>query len=342
MSPANRTPREVLPLWKATVPEFVTALAWSPLGDRLAIGAADGTLALADKNGKPVGEVEAHPLGLLTLAWSHDGTHLATGGQDKKLRVWKASPLEALSACEAGGNSVERVAWCPTAPFIASASGRFLRIWKPTGEMLEEFRTVRHSITAIEWSRDGGMVALGSFEGVRLHRPGVAEAVAKSSQEAPMVSLAWNPRGDFLVGGTQENALLIWNIPKNDDLQAGPYDFKVRQLSWDAEGRYLATGGSTDVSVWDFSVRDMAGARPSFLAIHREPVAALAFQKAGPLLASCGMDGMLAFWNPRLSDHPVALGGGPGPCSAIAWHPNGSHVAVGFEDGSVAVWPAPR
>ena len=48
--PEARQLRDLSPAWHAAVPEYVTALAWSPLGDRLAIGAADGTLNLTYPN----------------------------------------------------------------------------------------------------------------------------------------------------------------------------------------------------------------------------------------------------------------------------------------------------
>lgn len=60
----------------------VLAVAWSPAGDRLAIGGADGRLALCDASGGRVAELA--PGGWVNaLAWSQDGGLLAAAaGRD--------------------------------------------------------------------------------------------------------------------------------------------------------------------------------------------------------------------------------------------------------------------
>ena len=40
------------------------------------------------------------------------------------------------------------------------------------------------------------------------------------------------------------------------------YSTKVRELSWHANSRFLATGGGPAVVVWDFSGKGPAGSKP--------------------------------------------------------------------------------
>ncbi len=80
---------------------LVTArdLAISPSGEVLAVP-ADNELVFFDlRTGEPIARVEAAPPGnlILHVAWSPDGTMLASTGVDRKIRLWPTGDLSALS-----------------------------------------------------------------------------------------------------------------------------------------------------------------------------------------------------------------------------------------------------
>jgi WD40 repeat protein len=153
--------------------------------------------------------------------------------------------------------------------------------------------------------------------------------------------VAWSPDGRYIATGDQDATVHFWVVKSGEDLQMWGYPTKVRELSWDGASRYLATGGGPAVTVWDCSGKGPAGTTPLSLEAHEDYVSALAFQGAGPLLASGGEDGIVALWRPGASKMPRALENLGAAVSGLAWSPDDRAVAAGGEDGGVAALEAP-
>ena len=56
--------------------------------DMFVIGASDGKFYFVQRNGKIDKSVEAHKGAVLVAKWSHDGSGLATGGEDGFVKIW--------------------------------------------------------------------------------------------------------------------------------------------------------------------------------------------------------------------------------------------------------------
>src|SRR3954468_20585681 len=86
----SRSPENKLRLaWKASVPDHVIGVAWSPDGRFLATAAVSGPVMIFDVNtGKPAHELTGHGFGTAAVAWQPGGSLLATAGQDGKVRLW--------------------------------------------------------------------------------------------------------------------------------------------------------------------------------------------------------------------------------------------------------------
>ena len=105
-------------------------------------------------------------------------------------------------------------------------------------------------------------------------------------------------------------------------------------------GRYLATGGGQEVTVWDCSGRGPAGTKPITLSGHQDFLSVVRFQHLGKLLASGGADGMVYVWQLQgrrssLAVYEAALATG---VTSLVWSPNDQYIAVGDESGGVSVF----
>ena len=69
------------------------------------------------------------------VAWSMDRQHLASAGQDGKIRLWDPTTGTQTREMPGGASWVERVAWGPTGNLLASAAGKKLRLlWLSCGD----------------------------------------------------------------------------------------------------------------------------------------------------------------------------------------------------------------
>ncbi len=146
----------------------VTSVAWSPdWGTRLATGAEDGVVRVwsADEIGPSALRGHAGPI--TSVAWSPDGTRLASASRDHSVRLWLGeAPLRVLVGHTA---AVEKLAWSPDGATLASVSeDETLRLWR-VGSGVELQRIAVDPGASLLWSRDGRHLAVhGSGGEIRL------------------------------------------------------------------------------------------------------------------------------------------------------------------------------
>jgi WD40 repeat protein len=116
------------------------------------------------------------------------------------------------------------------------------------------------------------------------------------------------------------------------------YQTKVRELAWDKDSRFLASGGGEIITVWDVSGKGPRGRTPMQLEGHAGKVTQLAFQYRGPLLASGGSDGTAFIWDLKGGKRHRRQLAPPAAISALAWCADDTALAIGAADGAVCVW----
>jgi WD40 repeat protein len=88
-----------------TVNDEVAAVAFSPDGRTLAVAVGRGVRLWDVDTGHVTASLEGHEGRIKCLAYSHDGTLLATGGYDQTIRLWRAARAsESLRPVAAAAN----------------------------------------------------------------------------------------------------------------------------------------------------------------------------------------------------------------------------------------------
>lgn len=225
------------------------AVAWSPAGDRIAVGCIDG-IVLVDAAGE---QIARHRGGwCASLAWSFDGARLAAG-VGKSTVVYRADGAELFrhhrdstvtavdwinrrvaSAAYGGVHvcHVSRGAAADVLPFTGSlltmaispdrrwaASGNqdaTLHVWRvgKTGEELS-MSGYPTKITALAFSPDSMLLASGGGQDVTVwdfggRGPrGSTPRILAAHQQA-ITGLAWSPRGDMLAAVAGDGCVAVW------------------------------------------------------------------------------------------------------------------------------------
>ncbi len=336
--------------WKAEVDDHIIALAWSPTGTKLAAATVSGPIHIFSSDGAAHLTLPGHALGTMTIAWSSDGQHFASGGQDGKIHLWEITAREPQATIEAGPAGsrpwVEELAWNPmgggksTPHLLASAAGRKLRLWNAAGELQREFEDHPSTIASIAWKPGTQFLTTAAYSQLAIYTPGGEKAHRRFEWKGSILKIAWSPNGKFVATGDQDSTVHFWYDKTGKDLQMWGYPTKVRELSWDATSRYLATGGGADVTVWD-CIKSPAGSTPISLKAHEAFLTDLAFQHRGPLLASGAQDGRVMLWQPGKDRKGHAGIGINSPVAKIAWAPDDRTLAVGTEAGGIIAFATP-
>jgi WD40 repeat protein len=316
-----------------TLDDWVRALAWSPDGLEVAAACADGTVAAVDADGQ-LRSLQRHDAPATTVSWSSTGV-LASGGEDGRVLI-DGTPHEL------GAGWVEHVAWRPDGASLAAAHGRAVHVLGADGASLGVSAEFPATVACLDWHPRGVELAAGSYGGVHLLRGKDARTVRRLKWKGSVLAIAISPDGLRLAHGNQDASVHFWDLRRGSELEMWGYTTKVRQLAWRHDGRFLATGGGTAITIWNFAGRGPAGTRPQELDHHTEPITWLGFQPRSRLLASTAQDGFAALWKPGSDDLPLAVVAVDDELTTAAWSPDGNRLALGGANGSVAIARAER
>ncbi len=152
---------QFLPFEPAT---FVRAVAVQPNGQYLAIGKEDGRVSLYSLRSQEAPIIYSpHTKGIRALAWSPDGTRLASSGKDKAVHVFDFATKQ-LSSSMKNTSVINGLAWDPrnTGRIALAAGDGALRLWEiGTGTQIS-YQGHTGALTSVTWSTQG--LATGSLD----------------------------------------------------------------------------------------------------------------------------------------------------------------------------------
>ena len=277
------------------------------------------------------------------MSWSPKDPLIASSGQDGTVRLWDPASGKELENFPAGASWSEQLAWSPKGDWLATGAGKQLKFWAPGKGVVYTFKEHPSTITGLAWKSDGAMLAVCHYGAVRFYDPHSGGLAKTLPWKTSLISISWSPDSRWVVAGTQELSVQIWEIPfrAGEELAMSGYQAKVRELAWHSNGRFLATGGGNEIMVWNCGGGGPAGTTPRILEGHTAKITALDYQASGHLLASGGADSTVLFWNAGKSSSPLGKALLPGSIEVLKWSPAQARVAAGTLDGTLAVVAAP-
>ncbi len=329
--------------WNGKLDDYVTTLAWSPDGARLAAGAVSGQVAIYHAGeGKIIHLLDAHAEGCDALGWRPDGQALATAGRDGKWKLWNAAAGKLLVEHEAGALWAEQLAWSAKpvgdrGHLLAVSAGSQVTLWNEHGEAVGGPMKFTRNVADFAWILNSTTLAVAMSTGVSLREPLTGDQEREFVSRDPILSIAFSPSGKWLMTGNQDCSVHVWNTDNGAEMHMRGFAAKVRQLAWHRGSRWLATGGGEAVSVWDCSGRGPEGRTPLVLEWHPDLITALHYQVGGDWLASGARDGSVAVWSPTQRQNLISGAKISSGVTKVAWSPDGESLAVSGEGGDVQV-----
>ena len=233
--------------------DYVTAVAWSSDGKRIATGADDGVRVWDAVTGESLFSLEYSRL-VRSVAWSPDGSRIATASDDGVRVLDAVTGVELLSLKRSC--LVWSVAWSPDGSRIATGSFGDVRVWDAvTGKELLSLG-YGHLVESVAWSPDSRRIAAGYGVGdVRVLDAVTGVELLSLKCRYGSWSVAWSPDGRRIAAASDGRAR-VWDAVTGKELLTLECDYMVKSVAWSPDGRRIASASDGGVRVWDAVTRE--------------------------------------------------------------------------------------
>ena len=335
---ALRTKR-LTPAWETRLSDCVVALEWAANGEVLAAATIDGKVSLIPKKGGDVLTFTAHAPGMGALAWHPDKELLVSAGQDGFVRAWAANG-EKVWEYKAGRAWIEKLAWSRQGQekTLAVANGKQLTLLDSSGQLVANSEALGSTLADLCWYPNGEMVLAAAYGGLQVFHGASAKRLRSYEWKGAMWNCRWSPDGRWVAGGSQENAVHIWDANSGEHLHMPGYQAKIRALHWSHDSKWLATGNGMDVLLWDCAGKGPNGRAPQMFGAHSRNVTELRFRHQGTVFAAGGKDGNLMIWDANGEPEPLAAFIGEAEIGVVRWSPDDKLLAISTANGGVIIF----
>jgi WD40 repeat protein len=320
--------------WRASFDAQPVAVAPTAFG--MAVGLDDGQVVHLDaRTGRAHARLKVHDDGLLTLVSSPDGTLVATGGADGRIRL---STTEGVLASGLTRAWVDRLAWIDRRSVVASAGTGLFQLGLD-GQLATH--DLGRGVMALTTSGAvPGLVAVAVTGALLLAEARDLSRIEEHRLLATPRSLAAHPRGLGWAMGTQECSLVCLRMTDRRASRLEGYVRPARDLCFSPDGASLATSGMNLLVVWSLPRLDCNEAEASVVETDGEPVALVRFHPSGRGLAVVTKPGNLIVLDSRTRTrqrHALAA-----PPTALVFSPDGDWLACATADGALRAydWPS--
>ena len=304
-------------------------------------------------SGRPVGEpLKGQTSYVRRLAFSPDGTTLASAGGDGTVLLWDVasgrSISEPLTTHEDEVSSVAfsadgtRLVSVGVTDFGSGGGRGTVRQWEVTsGQPIGEPTSLHGWVSVAALSLDGTRLAYGDGAAIRVWDVSTGRQIGEPMPgPATVYSVAFSPDGGRLASGDADGTARLWDVssgrPIGEPLTGHTYHVKTVAFSPDG-GKLASAGEDLTVRLWDLSVvrpLGQATTAPCRLGEKRRVESATA-----PSLRPATGDGIV-----RLRDtsngRPIGepLVGHTGSVEALAFSRDGTRLASRDDAGTVRLW----
>jgi WD40 repeat protein len=312
---------------------------------------------------------------VFAVAWSPDGTRIASGSWDKTVQVWDAASGKAITIYTGHSGAINSIAWSPdnsaivsssvdgTAQVWAAKSARPLLTYKGHASSIFQY-----GVSSVAWSHNGGYIASGADDNtVQVWTADTGTLVqtyrghTNLSNPSVVRAVAWSPNDRSIASGAYDKTVRVWDAltGKTSVVYHAHLD-RLCSLAWSPDGQYIVSASDDgEVRVWAVNSQSTLYARSNknkytpppdplgrpvsrreeddFYAVGTN-VFAVSWSDKRDRIAAVNVGGYILAWDALTQTNISAYSSSTLFVNAVAWSPGGTELVSGNDGNLAQVW----
>ncbi|HXD89316.1 MAG TPA: M56 family metallopeptidase [Urbifossiella sp.] len=292
-----------------------------------------------------------HTDAVTAIAFSPDGSRIATTSDDGTARTWNSTDGRKLAALDGRGKWMKSVAFSPDGrTLVTGGYDKTVRLWNAaSGAALAAWSGHTGGIRAVAFSPNGQFVASGGAENiVRLWDATRGIAVRHWKHDGAVNALAFSPDGTLLASGGDDRMVRFWQTGTGrESVSPVALPDAVTTLSFTDSGFGLVAGTKSGhlvhINPQDGQVRGYLGREPGQPVeqpAHIAGIVAIQNLPATRSLRTIAQDGTTLIWTVATLQTAPAVFRTEHAVGCVALAPEGTLLAIGGRDGAIRLWDA--
>jgi len=280
------------------------------------------------------------------LHWNPEGSRLATGSYDGKVRIFTKSKWTLLHTLAKHQGPVFALKYNPKGSLLVSGSVDMCTIvWDTkSGEIKQSWKFHTAPVLDVCWRDNSTLASCSTDKTIVMYKVGNTDRVMTyRDHENEVNTIKWDPSKKYLASCSDDKTAKIWIQKEEKPYRSFEQHKKeIYTLRWSPTGQgseypdrktLLATASfDTTVRIWDIE----ADSCLQCLSKHSFPVYSVAFSPNGHFIASGSYDQQLFVW--RVEDGKlVRTFKGKGGIFEVGWNADGDKIAACYSNHTVCV-----
>ena len=298
-----------------------------------------GTLQKAVSEVRERNRLETHSSAVLSVSFSTDGKTLASGSDDKTIKIWDVTTGKEIRTLNGHSDGVESISFSPDGKTLASGSrDNTIKLWDiTTGEEIHTLPGHSSPVESISFSPDGKTLASGSYDKtIKLWDVTTGKEIRTIKGDSSLVlSVSFSPDGKTLAGSS-DNTIKLWDMTTGKEIHTLPgHSSPLWSVSFSPDGKTLASGSDdTTIKIWDVTtgkeIRTIKGDSSLVLSV--------SFSPDGKTLASGSFEKTIKLWDITTGKEIRTLKGHSSLFLSFSFSPDGKTLASGSSDNTIKLW----
>lgn len=286
--------------------------------------------------------LQGHTDGVRSVAFHPQGDKIASGSDDKTVRIWNVKNGKEIAKYE-NKERISSIGFLSGGEKLVCGGIVGLSVWdlRAGKEVSKTKNGFTHlQISSIDISKKGNRILSGSWGRDGEHRISLWDLnldreIKKYEGHTKWVNtIAFSHMEDKIVSGSSDGAIRLWNVSSGKQTKRNVGFSCVNSTKFSKKGDIILSGGDDGIiKQWNLVTEE-----EKKIKAHRFSICSVIFSPQEDLILSGSKDNTIKLWEAKSGREIKKYEGHEEYISSISFNPKGDKIVSGSLDGNVRVW----